>query len=128
MFGFVSIASFYYLLLHPLKHIPGPFLARFTELWRSHRYFNGHWHEDILNLHKTYGAVVRIAPNEVSVVHPDLIKTAFGHGSAGTAKAPWYRTWVALGGTSGKNSPPSVSKHLALAVMVLRYQLHTVLW
>lgn len=114
-FGFVSIAilvGLYRVILHPLRGIPGPFLAKFTELWRTRRYFSGYWHEDILNLHKKYGPVVRIAPNEVSVVHLDLTTTAYGYGSAGTTKTSWYNTWAALGGSSGKKGPPSVSLHL----------------
>lgn len=45
----------------------------------------GTWHNDILEVHRRYGSIVRISPNEVSVVHPDLIKTIFGH-SKGTMK------------------------------------------
>ncbi|KAL4924978.1 cytochrome P450 [Aspergillus undulatus] len=45
----------------------------------THQYFGGTWHADILALHRTYGSVVRIAPNEVSVVHPDLARTVYSY-------------------------------------------------
>jgi hypothetical protein len=76
---------FYSIFLHPLRKVPGPFLAQITELWRSTRYFQGTWHNDILTLHRHYGPVVRIAPNEVSVVSPDLIKTVYSY-QKGTMK------------------------------------------
>ncbi|KAJ5392309.1 hypothetical protein N7509_007799, partial [Penicillium cosmopolitanum] len=76
---------FYRMFMHPLRKIPGPTLAKITELWRTGRYFRGKWHEDILECHRKHGPVVRLSPNEVSIVSPDLIKTAFGY-STGTVK------------------------------------------
>lgn len=73
------------MFMHPLRKIPGPTLAKITELWRTGRYFRGKWHEDILECHRKHGPVVRLSPNEVSIVSPDLIKTAFGY-STGTVK------------------------------------------
>lgn len=75
---------FYRLYLHPLSKIPGPPLAKVTELWRTSRYFNGDWHDDVRRLHKQYGGVVRIAPNEVSVVDIELPNTVYSiaHGTA----------------------------------------------
>lgn len=72
--------SVYRLYVHPLRKVPGPFLARISELWRSFHYFRGTWFDDILELHRKYGPVVRISPNEVSVVSPDLTKSVYGHG------------------------------------------------
>jgi hypothetical protein len=87
--GFVFCIGWIYVLysifLHPLRKVPGPFLAQFTELWRSTRYFQGTWHIDILKLHRQYVPVVRVAPNEVSIVSPDLIKTVYSH-QKGTLK------------------------------------------
>ncbi|KAK6063712.1 hypothetical protein SCUP234_13293 [Seiridium cupressi] len=73
--GLLVLAAFLYLVnvfyciyLHPLKNVPGPFPAKFTELWRTRRYVLGGWHQDILDLHRQFGPVVRISPNEVSIV------------------------------------------------------------
>jgi hypothetical protein len=84
--------------LDPLRHIPGPTAARFTELWRMRRYALGGWHQDILDLHDKYGPVVRIAPNEISFVDKDALAKVYGH-SSGTKKVrcfPGTRTKTML--------------------------------
>lgn len=78
--GLLFFRVLYNLFFHPLRKIPGPFLARSSELWRAIRYFRGTWHDDILELHKTYGQVVRISPGEVSFTSPEAIKAIYGHG------------------------------------------------
>lgn len=85
--GWLGVIAVTYLLylaylafFHPLHKIPGPFLARFSELWRNIRYFRGSWLEDVVALHQTYGPVVRIAPNEVSFVDGEALKQLYGHG------------------------------------------------
>ncbi|RHZ66779.1 uncharacterized protein CDV56_109393 [Aspergillus thermomutatus] len=103
---FLFLHALYRAYLHPLRKIPGPGLARFTELWRSSRYFKGKWHRDILQLHRKYGPVVRIAPNEVSIVSPNLITTVYSY-TGGTAKTSWYDTWAALGGAKSASTAPS---------------------
>lgn len=79
----------YRVLLHPLAHIPGPTLAKFSGLWRDWRYIRGSWHDDILQVHQKYGRVVRIAPNEVSIVDADAVKRLYGHGHF-APKTNWY--------------------------------------
>lgn len=76
---------FYRIYLHPLRRVPGPFAAKYTELWRTRKYMLGDWHRDILDLHKAYGPVVRISPNEVSIVDKVALTLLFGHGK-GTRK------------------------------------------
>lgn len=65
---------------HPLSRVPGPWLATFSEAWRSHKYFRGTWHQDVVLLHRKYGNVVRIAPNELSIVDEAGLKALYGHG------------------------------------------------
>lgn len=84
----------YNLYLHPLRKVPGPFLARATELWRTRKYASGQWHQDILGLHRKYGPVVRISPNEVSFVDRAALEQVYGH-STGTDKSWWYNAWGA---------------------------------
>jgi len=38
-----------------LASVPGPFLARFTDLWYTFRIYCGHFEKDNLKLHKKYG-------------------------------------------------------------------------
>lgn len=75
----------YRIFFHPLRHIPGPFPAKFTELWRTSKYAKGNWHQDILDLHRQYGPVVRVSPNEISIVDKIGLTEVFGHGK-GTRK------------------------------------------
>ncbi|KAK5057604.1 hypothetical protein LTR84_011604 [Exophiala bonariae] len=82
----------YRVCLHPLSSIPGPLSAKLSGSWRNTRYWRGTWHNDIVDVHKRYGPVVRIAPNEVSIVDQQAMKTLYGHGS-NAAKTQWYATW-----------------------------------
>ncbi|KAI0906926.1 cytochrome P450 [Ustulina deusta] len=95
--------TFYRLYVHPLRKVPGPFLARVTGLWRSALYFRGTWFDDSIELHRKYGPVVRISPNEVSVVSPDLNKTIYSH-HKGTAKTNWYNIWSTIGGSQSQQN------------------------
>lgn len=69
----------YRIWFHPLAHIPGPFVARFTHMWQTVKSFQGTWYDDILSVHKKYGPVVRISPDEVSFVDGDALKRLYGH-------------------------------------------------
>ena len=64
-----------------LQHVPGPFIASFTCLWR----FNVVRKKDMpwtsIRLHQKYGPLVRIGPNHVSVAHPDALKVIYGNDS-----------------------------------------------
>lgn len=61
-----------------LGKIPGPFLARFSDLWRFIDACLGHRDRTILHLHKKYGQVVRIGPNCVTVADPAAIDLVLG--------------------------------------------------
>lgn len=90
----------YQRFLSPLSGIPGPFLASLTTLWLAHAYRRGDWHHYSIQLHKTYGPVVRVAPGAVDIGGGDpattsaTIKTIY---SAGTKffKGQWYRHLLA---------------------------------
>ncbi|KAM7185506.1 benzoate 4-monooxygenase [Naviculisporaceae sp. PSN 640] len=51
---------------HPLRRFPGPFLASFTNAPFSWDFLRGRQPFRQLELHKKYGPVVRVAPNELS--------------------------------------------------------------
>ncbi|KAE9964607.1 hypothetical protein BLS_002862 [Venturia inaequalis] len=82
----------YRLYFHPLAHIPGPFLARFTSLWLYRLSYSGTEATTIDGLHKKYGPVVRIAPNDVDIsdgaaLNPIYVK------SGGMLKESCYRNF-----------------------------------
>lgn len=61
----------------PLKHIPGPFLARFTNIWRLADQLTGRSHRTQARLHERYGSAVRLGPNLVSLSDPSLLKVVY---------------------------------------------------
>ncbi|KAH6670072.1 cytochrome P450 [Halenospora varia] len=80
-------------VLDPLRAVPGPFLARFTRLWYFYEIYKGSFEQTNIELHKKYGAVVRIAPGEYSIDDVEGGKTIYGHGK-NFVKAPWYWAWM----------------------------------
>lgn len=54
----------------PLRQYPGPFLASFTRLWKVISTAGENTHLDHIELHRKYGPIVRIAPNELSFSSP----------------------------------------------------------
>lgn len=77
---YLALETLYNVFFHPLRKIPGPFVAKFSQSWRNHKYLRGTWHNDCLESHAKYGNVVRIAPNEVSFVDEVGLKSMYGHG------------------------------------------------
>lgn len=64
-------------LRSPLKKLPGPFLAKFSDLWRFFNHYGQTHIETQKELHAKYGDAVAIGPKTVSVADPSLIKTIY---------------------------------------------------
>ncbi|PGH08723.1 hypothetical protein AJ79_05914 [Helicocarpus griseus UAMH5409] len=78
----LSIPLILYLLYHfivfplfrsDLRSIPGPFLAKLTDIYRLLLVRTGSAQEHHLRLHQRYGPLVRLGPNNVSVGSPAAI-------------------------------------------------------
>ena len=70
----LSIITTWYLRSYlRLRHVPGPFWAKFSNLPRFLWVAGGKAHEIHIDLHRKYGDIVRIGPNMVSVTDPDEI-------------------------------------------------------
>lgn len=84
----------YRLYLHPLASVPGPWLARITKWWLVLQVRQERCTVFMPQLHKQYGRVVRIAPDQVLVCSEDAVKSAY---SAGTdfVKGDWYQACAA---------------------------------
>lgn len=61
----------------PLRNIPGPFLAKWTNLWRVFNLLVGNPQQTQKQLHDKYGSVVRLGPNFVTLSDPRLIKVVY---------------------------------------------------
>ncbi|KAF9880386.1 cytochrome p450 oxidoreductase [Colletotrichum karsti] len=66
--------------LSPLRRYPGPFVASTTRLWKVITTASGRSHLKHITLHRKYGPVVRIAPNEVSVASPEAARHVLSAG------------------------------------------------
>ncbi|KAL1632679.1 hypothetical protein SLS56_003376 [Neofusicoccum ribis] len=87
----VLVATFaawrYY--FHPLRRIPGPFLAKFTDALRFFDTAGGRTELTHRLLHAKYGPVVRIGPNTVSLSDPECIKLIYSN-KANFPKSDFY--------------------------------------
>ncbi|KAK7706049.1 hypothetical protein SLS57_009830 [Botryosphaeria dothidea] len=74
----------YNLFFHPLRRFPGTLLCRATPLPRMYTRFSGQAPFHSHALHKRYGKVVRVSPNELSFAAADAWKDIYGHGAKGS--------------------------------------------
>lgn len=63
---------------HGLHRYPGPFLAKFTNLWRFFENYTRRSEWTHLRLHRQYGDVVRLGPNVLSFGDPAAVKSIYG--------------------------------------------------
>ncbi|KAL9044282.1 MAG: hypothetical protein Q9214_002566 [Letrouitia sp. 1 TL-2023] len=61
----------------PLKSFKGPFIARYTNLWKLVVNYQGNGNKIQRELHGVHGSAVRIGPNHISLDEPSLIKTIY---------------------------------------------------
>ncbi|KUI65370.1 Pisatin demethylase [Cytospora mali] len=78
--GVIIVRALYRKYASPLRKYPGPWLASTTRLWKLVSAASAHTHLDHIELHKKYGPVVRIAPNEVSLSSPEAARTLLSAG------------------------------------------------
>ncbi|KAI3323954.1 cytochrome P450 [Xylariaceae sp. AK1471] len=83
-------------MLSPLRALPGPFLARWTDAWYAWNVYKGHWEMRNIDLHRKYGTIVRYGPNRYSISDPEALNTIYGHGTRFT-KSSWYDVWSSPG-------------------------------
>ncbi|OLN97617.1 Pisatin demethylase 2 [Colletotrichum chlorophyti] len=86
------VISFVRWVRSPLRSVPGPLLARFTNLWYLQRVKQGRFEEVNIALHKKHGSVVRYGPNRYSIDDVEASKIIYGHGTQ-FAKSSWYSAW-----------------------------------
>lgn len=78
----VAVYLYPFLVTHKaIRHIPGPPLARISNLWLLMTARKGKRYELVDEAHKRYGPVMRIQPNHVSVNDDSAINVIYGHGN-----------------------------------------------
>lgn len=70
--------ALYRLVAHPLARVPGPRLAAFSNAWQAYYARNGRMYELGTTLHKKYGPVVRVGPNEVWFDSLEAFRAIYG--------------------------------------------------
>ncbi|KAH7142088.1 cytochrome P450 [Dactylonectria macrodidyma] len=73
----------YNVFFHPLRKYPGPRLWAATRIPFAMTSTSGRSHEKVLQLHQTYGSVVRVAPDELSFNSPEAWNDIMGHRKRG---------------------------------------------
>ncbi|KAI1756015.1 cytochrome p450 benzoate 4-monooxygenase [Xylaria castorea] len=75
----------YFTTYEHLRHIPGPFISKFSNIWlalgaqRGQRYA---WSNAAVHAaHQQYGKVVRVGFNHVSIATPEGLRTVYAHGN-----------------------------------------------
>ena len=78
---FFIFASLLVIRYFRLRHVPGPLLAAFTDLWRAYNQNFGNFTNKLSQLHREYGPIVRIGPNTVSFSDAAAVGTIYSmHG------------------------------------------------
>ncbi|PKS10120.1 hypothetical protein jhhlp_001870 [Lomentospora prolificans] len=71
----------YRLYIHPLARVPGPRLAALSNFWHAYQARNGRMRELGKTLHRRYGPVVRVGPDEVWFDSVEGFKHIYSPGS-----------------------------------------------
>ncbi|KAK0553836.1 hypothetical protein OC846_002367 [Tilletia horrida] len=90
--------------------VPGPWLAKFSNLWLMLTAKEGNRSLRVHELHKKYGKFVRLAPNHISIADPDALAPVYGH-STGTIKSEFYDAFAAPGFPRGLFNTRDRSEH-----------------
>ncbi|KAJ9195905.1 hypothetical protein DTO021D3_3521 [Paecilomyces variotii] len=79
---YVAVILIYRFFFHPLAHIPGPKLAKATYLYEYYYdlYLVGQYTFKLQELHKKYGPIIRINPDEIHINDPDYIDEVYNMG------------------------------------------------
>ncbi|KAL4867376.1 hypothetical protein BDV12DRAFT_171558 [Aspergillus spectabilis] len=89
LLGALLSRCLYRLYYHPLSKVPGPKVAACTSLWLAYHTFVGDECTVIFKLHKEYGPVLRVAPNDVDIASGDAIEPIY-LSRGGFPKTPVY--------------------------------------
>jgi len=87
--------------LSPFAKVPGPRLAAMTSAWITAVDFGGKRSVTIDALHRKYGKVVRLGPNELSFTGVDAMQKIYGAGTAFSKADYFYNIFMAYGCSFG---------------------------
>ncbi|XP_014550458.1 hypothetical protein COCVIDRAFT_43024 [Bipolaris victoriae FI3] len=88
--AYIGMRCIYNLFFHPLRKIPGPWMAAMTPLpdfWHD-AVRRGNYIWEIQKMHRKYGPIVRINPNEVHIDDPSYYQNIYVGGTQKVEKDP----------------------------------------
>ncbi|RDW66531.1 cytochrome P450-19 [Coleophoma cylindrospora] len=88
----------YFVKFRALQSIPGPFSAKFSNIWLGLSARDGQKYAAVDWAHRKYGKIVRVGFNHVSIADERALQTVYGHGN-GFLKDHFYEAFVV--GTTG---------------------------
>lgn len=88
----VAARCVYMIFLHPLSHVPGPPIAKCSYLWLYYHSFVGDQCSVIQRLHKRYGPVLRVGPNEVEIAKGEALWPIYME-NGGFEKSSFYKNF-----------------------------------
>lgn len=71
----------YFTTYKHLRNIPGPFLAKFSNIWIASGARKGKKFAWVDSAHGEYGKVVRVGYNHVSIATPEGLQAVYAHGN-----------------------------------------------
>ena len=77
LFVLLVLYELYGAFFGAITRFPGPFFAKFTNMWRVINVWGGRHHETLRQLHRSHGSVVRVGPNLLSLSDPRWVKTIY---------------------------------------------------
>jgi hypothetical protein len=81
--------------LSPFAKVPGPKLAAMTSAWITWVDFGGKRSDTLDALHRKYGKVVRVGPNELSFTGMEAMQKIYGAGTAFSKADYFYNIFMA---------------------------------
>lgn len=73
LLAYILLLAIYRLYFHRTSHIPGPKLAALTYLYQTYYDvcpYQGRWLWQCEALHKRYGPIIRVGPDEIHINDP----------------------------------------------------------
>ncbi|KAI0121004.1 cytochrome p450 benzoate 4-monooxygenase [Xylariales sp. AK1849] len=83
----------YFTTYRNLKHLPGPFVGKFSNFWLALGARQGQKYAWVDAAHRKYGKVVRVGFNHVSIATPEGLHTVYAHGN-GFLKDHFYEAFI----------------------------------
>lgn len=108
--GLIIARAIYRRYAHPLRQIPGPFLASISNSWIIALQFSSKQHLKLIDLHRKYGPVIRISPNRVIMTSPEHLHEYFAWAKSDFWKAFQPHPTILSHGSHYEPGPHKIAK------------------